>query len=213
MPQPSTCSPREFPSADHDAVRRQASYNPNVVQHFEALRCRKPRTGDVNRLHTENNGFCFYILREQLKSSHGILHWPHSCCIGDVLSSLLLYFFAGARRRSGRVPRLRTSPKPASARLRCKRISAGAFETGPNPPGFFFAPSRDGSCPVPHAQSPAVPNKNPLASSPSATSPSGSRPRLYSSMRFFHLRKSVMLSGSMRISTRRKLASRRFISF
>ena len=55
--------------------------------------------------------------------------------------------------------------------------------------------------------------RNPLASSSRATSPSGNWPRLYSTMRFFHFRKSVMLSGSMRISTRRKLASSKFISF
>src|SRR5216684_1906112 len=52
-----------------------------------------------------------------------------------------------------------------------------------------------------------------FASSWADARPSGSVPRLYSAMRFFHLRKSVMLCGSTRTSTRRRLASSRFISY
>jgi hypothetical protein len=51
-----------------------------------------------------------------------------------------------------------------------------------------------------------------FASSSAATIPSGRLPRLYSAIRFFHFRKSVMLWGSIRTSTRRKLASSKFIS-
>ena len=43
--------------------------------------------------------------------------------------------------------------------------------------------------------------------------PSGNLPPLYSAMRFFHFRNSVIVCGSMRTSTRRRLASSRFISF
>ena len=49
-------------------------------------------------------------------------------------------------------------------------------------------------------------------SSSAVVRPSGKAPRLYSAIRFFHLRKSVMLCGSILTSTRRRLASSRFIS-
>jgi hypothetical protein len=55
-------------------------------------------------------------------------------------------------------------------------------------------------------------SRNTLLSCSAVVRPSGSSPRLYSAIRFFHLRKSVMLCGSMRTSTRYRLASSRFIS-
>ena len=55
-------------------------------------------------------------------------------------------------------------------------------------------------------------SRNTFASSSDAVSPSGKEPRLYSAIRFFHFKKSVMLCGSIRSSTRRRLASSRFIS-
>jgi hypothetical protein len=55
-------------------------------------------------------------------------------------------------------------------------------------------------------------SKNTFASSSADVRPLGRLPRLYSAIRFFHFRKSVMLCGSTRTSTRRKLASNKFIS-
>jgi hypothetical protein len=63
-----------------------------------------------------------------------------------------------------------------------------------------------------HRTSGASISRKTFASSFAATIPSGRLPRLYSAIRFFHFRKSVMLWGSIRTSTRRRLASRRFIS-
>jgi hypothetical protein len=51
-----------------------------------------------------------------------------------------------------------------------------------------------------------------FGSSSAGTMPSGRTPRLYSARRFFHFRNSVRFCGSIRISTRRRLASSRFIS-
>lgn len=62
--------------------------------------------------------------------------------IGPAVASSVIvlapFDVAGARRRSGREPRLRKTPKPASGWLRCNRIPADALETGPNRPVSFF---------------------------------------------------------------------------
>ena len=55
-------------------------------------------------------------------------------------------------------------------------------------------------------------SRNTFISSSAGAIPSGKLPRLYSAIRFFHFKKSVMLCGSILTSTRRKLASSRFIS-
>ena len=166
---------------------------------------------------------------------HATRRWPSSCSFayGCILAPFEHFCWREMHKRT------RTAPAPVSepAAPRCDVTASQPTlsETGPNRPVSFFLaasspPCRDGACPVSdcaayktrqaasplgagHRQSPAVPTRNPLPSSSSATNPSGSRPRLYSAMRFFHLRKSVMLSGSIRISTLRKLASKRFISF
>ena len=61
-------------------------------------------------------------------------------------------------------------------------------------------------------QSPFRGCRNGFSSRSAEINPSGSAPRLYSAIRFFHFRKSVILCGSMRTSTRRRLARSRFIS-
>jgi hypothetical protein len=131
--------------------------------------------------------------------------------------------FAGASRMRALFAFARSGP--AAPHCDVTASQSDAFEAGRSLPGFFFerieslirnlkvnvaAGLQYG--PVQN-QSPAVSNRNSFTSSFSETNPSGRLPRLYSAMRFFHLRKSVMLSGSIRISTRLKLASSRFISF
>jgi hypothetical protein len=91
--------------------------------------------------------------------------------------------------------------------LRCNRIQLDAMRNRANQPGFSFPAF--GSRKVQRLTSGS---RNTFSSSSVEANPSGSVPRLYSAIRFFHLRKSVMLCGSTRTSTRRRLASRRFIS-
>lgn len=105
-------------------------------------------------------------------------------------------------------------PRPAAP---CCAVTASQ-PTLPKP-GFtarfhFFLPRFSSAVrsgiPAPH--SPFATSRNRFSSISGVTNPSGIAPRLYSAMRFFHFRKSVMLCGSMRTSTRRRLASSRFIS-
>jgi hypothetical protein len=97
----------------------------------------------------------------------------------------------------------------------CKRRTRNRVKTA----RFLFWESdlSDGLAQAPlsssNLQSRATGSRKTLPSSSVATTPSGSAPRLYSAMRFFHFRKSVMLCGSIRTSTRRRLASSKFISF
>jgi hypothetical protein len=80
----------------------------------------------------------------------------------------------------------------------CKAIRTASKKPG-QPARFSFCAQDSGS-------------RKQFGSSAAGTIPSGKDPRLYSAMRFFHFRKSVIDCGSMRTSTRRKLASKRFIS-
>ena len=166
---------------------------------------------------------------------HATRRWPSSCSFayGCILAPFEHFCWREMQKRT------RTAPAPVSepAAPRCDVTASQPTLSKPGPTARFHflcrtgirittgfvsghrfsdaANSRKSDAPLGagHRQSPAVPSRNPLPSSSSATNPSGNRGRLYSAMRFFHLRKSVMLSGSIRISTLRKLASKRFISF
>jgi hypothetical protein len=108
--------------------------------------------------------------------------------------------------------------------LRCNRIQLDAKRNRANQPGFSFPALGSrllalgfrlpglGSRLSDEVQLIMSGSRNTFSSSSAEANPSGSVPRLYSAIRFFHLRKSVMLCGSTRTSTRRRLASRRFIS-
>ena len=121
----------------------------------------------------------------------------------------------------GTKPGNRTGPNPTrwqpqhqSRRVRCNRIQLDAMTTGPTSPVFFFRLRLSGFRLRASGSIQQIPSgsRNTFASSSAGARPSGNVPRLYSAMRFFHLRKSVMLCGSTRTSTRRRLASSRFIS-
>jgi hypothetical protein len=96
--------------------------------------------------------------------------------------------------------------------LRCNRIQLDAWKDRANQPGFSLWASGFGYQACGPVQQIPSGSRNTFASSSADARPSGKVPRLYSAMRFFHLRKSVMLCGSTRTSTRRRLASSRFIS-
>jgi hypothetical protein len=109
--------------------------------------------------------------------------------------------------RTGPNPTRKSSLGASRAVLRCNRIQLDAEEAGPTSPVFLLGDRKLGE-----RQQGISGSRNTFDSSSADAMPSGRVPRLYSAMRFFHLRKSVMLCGSMRTSTRRRLARSRFIS-
>jgi hypothetical protein len=94
-----------------------------------------------------------------------------------------------------------------------------AMRSRANQPGFLFVPTRQAPrictdqriCGCIQLEAASVSRKK-FGSSSAGTMPSGKTPWLYSAMRFFHFKNSVRFWGSIRISTRRRLASSRFIS-
>jgi hypothetical protein len=86
--------------------------------------------------------------------------------------------------------------KTASRAVRCNRIRLDAREAGPTSPVFFFAlflyRERLGSGRL-QDRNQISGSRNTFVSSSEAVNPSGKVPRLYSAMRFFHFKKSVML--------------------
>lgn len=75
-----------------------------------------------------------------------------------------------------------------------------------------YIPRGRAGCDMLLLYSKAPPARKELFSCCAEVMPSGKLPRLYSAILFFHFRKSVMDCGSIRTSTRLRLASRRFIS-
>ena len=162
------------------------------------------------------------------RSRNECMHWHPACTQPPVGFHLPVRSFdLWTRLRITKAPSAPVAP-------RCDVTASNSTQKKPGQPArfSFVAPASSPAVaggvspahPGQQTHTPYLPHRPPrsypltslsrktFTSSSAVVNPSGKVPRLYSAIRFFHFRKSVILCGSIRTSTRRKLASSRFIS-